>query len=301
MVKMKQYLLLFFRYALLTAISSTFIFACAPAPVSPTARPPVVVLQPTFTARTQPAIFPSASVQEPAGQVSNTPARDIVLDLLGQIDRNRALTDLQKITGEEPLCNDAGCYKVSNRQTGSAGLQRVKNYINAELVKSGYSVEINNWSRSKYSDQNLIAKKMGVSSPGEEIFLVAHLDGVIKEQRLRYPGADDDASGVVDILELARVLSNYSFNRTLVIFFSTGEEQGSLGVKSYLSQLTSKELSSIKYIIDVDMIGYDANNDGVMQLWHGGHSPSEDLTQTMRKIIVDYRLSLAPKITDGCG
>jgi Zn-dependent M28 family amino/carboxypeptidase len=115
------------------------------------------------------------------------------------------------------------------------------------------------------------------------------------------PAADDNASGVVDLLELARVLSSYSFNRTVVLLFTTGEEVGTLGAISYLDQLTSDELSSVQGVINIDMIGYDGNHDGVMELWHGGHPPSLELTQSMYKIIQAYSFKLKPGFSVGCG
>jgi hypothetical protein len=40
------------------------------------------------------------------------------------------------------------------------------------------------------------------------------------------PGADDDASGVAAVLELARVMSQHSFDATIVFAAFAGEEQG---------------------------------------------------------------------------
>jgi len=225
---------------------------------------------------------------------------DIVLEMLGQVNQDRALTDLRRITGEEPICTDDGCYTITNRLTGSEGLQWAKDYIYKELVSLGYSVELNDWSRSGYSDQNLIARKLGMVSPDEEIYFVAHMDGVYPGRGERYPAADDNASGVVNILELARVLSSYSFDRTVVLLFSTGEEQGALGVYSYVDQLSPGELSAIKYVVNVDMVSYDANLDGVMELWSGDHPPSLVLTQMMREIIQVYQLNLMPSLVSGC-
>lgn len=64
-----------------------------------------------------------------------------------------------------------------------------------------------------------------------EIYFVAHMDGVADS-----PAADDDASGVVSLLELARILRNRAIRNTVVLVFSTGEEQGALGVDSYIDQ-----------------------------------------------------------------
>jgi hypothetical protein len=225
----------------------------------------------------------------------------VVWEMLGQVNKDRALNDLRQLTGEEPICAGGGCYTINNRLTGSEGLHRAMDYISEELVSLGYSVEFEDWSRSGYSDRNLIARKPGVYSPTEEVYFVAHVDGVRKGVEERFPAADDDASGAVDSLELARILSSRSFSRTVVLLFTTGEEQGTLGSRSYLEQLSPPELGSIKYVVDVDVVGYDANGDGAMELWHGGHAPSMALTQMMSATIRAYQLDLAPGLVVGCG
>jgi hypothetical protein len=221
---------------------------------------------------------------------------DLVLEMLGKVDINRAKTDIRKLTGEESICNDTDCYTIYNRLTGSEGLSWAKKFVFQKLVQLGYSVELQDWSRSDYTDQNIVARKIGTVYPEEEIYFVAHLDGVAGS-----PAADDNASGVVDLLELARVLSGYSFSRTIVLLISTGEEQGTLGVQSYLSQLSASELGSIQYVVNIDMVGYDANQDGVMELWHGDHSPSLDLVHWMSDILQTYQLDISPQLVVGCG
>jgi len=226
---------------------------------------------------------------------------EVVWEMLGQVNQNRALSDLRRLTGEEPICAGTDCYTITNRVTGSEGLHRATDYVFNSLVSLGYSVAFRSWSRSESSDRNVIARKTGVYAPSEEIYFVAHVDGVKPSAEERFPAADDDASGVVDNLELARILSSHSFSRTVVLLFTTGEEQGTLGVRSYLDQLSPQELGSIKYAVDVDMVGYDGNRDGVMELWHGGHAPSMAVTQIMSETIVAYQLDLIPRFVVGCG
>jgi hypothetical protein len=226
---------------------------------------------------------------------------DTVWEMLGQVNLDRALEDLRQLSGEEPMCAGTYCYTIANRLTSTEGLQWATDYVSRELVSLGYAVEVQNWSRSGYTDRNVIARKTGVYSPTEEIYFVAHVDGVKPTAEERFPAADDDASGVVDNLELARILSRHTFSRTVVLLFTTGEEQGRLGARSYLDQLSPAELSSIKYAVNVDMVGYDGNGDGVMELWHGGHTPSMALTQMMSDTIRAYQLDLAPGFVVGCG
>jgi hypothetical protein len=233
--------------------------------------------------------------------VDATKAAGAIWQMLGQVDKDRALTDLRQLTGDMPICVPDGCHTITNRLTGSTGLQWAKDYLFNELVSLGYSTEKEDWSNSGYSDQNIIAKKPGMVTPNEEIYFVAHMDGVKKITLLNFPAADDNASGVVDLLEVARVLSSRTFNRTIVLLFTTGEEQGTLGVKSYISQLSQEEINSIKYVVNVDMIGYDANNDGGMELWYGGHAPSLALAQRLDETIQAYQLKLKPGFIVGCG
>ena len=219
--------------------------------------------------------------------------------MLGQVDPQRALNDLRRLTGEEPICVSAGCYTITDRLTGGEGLDWAMDYLDENLVALGYSAEFQEWPWSGSTERNLIARKAGVLTPTEEIYLVAHVDGV-KGSEEPYPAADDNASSVVNGLELARVFSNRSFDRTLVLFFSTGEEQGTLGVKDYLAQLSPSELSAIQYVINCDMTGYDANGDRVMELVHGDHPPSLALAQVMSETIAAYQLDLDQRMIVGC-
>jgi hypothetical protein len=277
------------------------LMSCATSPPIQSALPATAKPEPASGIAPQPTSFlPSRINTEAPIQPTGTPT-DIIWNMIAQVDRERVLADLRKLTGEEPICNNDGCYTITNRLTGSEGLQLAKDYIYAELTRLGYTVEIQNWSLSGYTDQNIIARKPGATLPDEEVLFVAHLDGVKKDNIHPFPSADDNASGAVDILESARILSAYSFDRSVVLFFSTGEEEGTLGVQSYIKQLSSAQISAIKYVVNLDMVGYDADGDRVMQLWHGDHPPSMALTQTISGIISAYQINLAPEIVPGCG
>jgi hypothetical protein len=242
----------------------------------------------------------SLPIQRPGPTTPISPTQT-VREMLRQVNRDRALGDLRRLTGEEPLCSGAECHTIANRLTGSEGLHWATDYIAKELVSLGYSVEFRNWSRAGYSDRNIIARKTGAYAPDEEVYFVAHVDGVKPRPGEVFPAADDDASGAVDNLELARILSSNTFSRTVVLLFTTGEEQGRLGARSYLDQLPPAALDSIQAAVDVDMVGYDANRDGVMELWHGAHAPSMAVTQMMSDTIKAYQLDLEPRFVVGCG
>lgn len=70
-------------------------------------------------------------------------------------------------------------------------------------------------------------------------------------------GADDNASGIAGLIELARIIKKYpkSFNNNNYLFIAfTGEELGLLGSKHYVANPTIP-LEKINYMINMDMIG----------------------------------------------
>jgi hypothetical protein len=216
-----------------------------------------------------------------------------VWTVVGQVSKDRLLTDLRRLTGVEQVCLDHGCYTITNRTTGSVGLQWAQDYVYQQLTDLGFTVQVQDWTLNGYQDQNLIVRYPGQVTPEDEIYFVAHMDGV------NSPAADDNASGTVDLLELARVISHRKYEKTIVLLFSAGEENGTLGVKYYLDHLTPSQLAAIKYVINVDMVGYDNNKDGIMELFNGDQPL--DFVQLLAGIILDYHINLTPQIVSDCG
>ena len=77
------------------------------------------------------------------------------------------------------------------------------------------------------------------------------------------PGADDDASGVAAVLELARVMSHYEFNATLVFLATAGEEQGHRGAAHWAAQAGKKGLN-LAGVLNNDTIGSTRGGDSTV-------------------------------------
>lgn len=71
-----------------------------------------------------------------------------------------------------------------------------------------------------------------------------------------HPGADDNASGVSVLLEVARVLGNtWRPARTVVFIAFTGEEAGRLGSVHYVKQPPAYPMDKVRAMINLDTIG----------------------------------------------
>ena len=83
------------------------------------------------------------------------------------------------------------------------------------------------------------------------VFLGAHTDSV--EQG---PGINDDGSGTIGILEIAKALKDFSVTNAVRFGFWTAEEFGLLGSEYYVSQLnqSAEEIAKVRLYLNFDMI-----------------------------------------------
>jgi hypothetical protein len=82
-----------------------------------------------------------------------------------------------------------------------------------------------------------------------------------KNAALPAPGACDDGSGTAAVMELARVMSQYEFDKTLVFVAFAGEEQGLIG-SSLQAAKARKENTVIEAVLNNDIIGTDTSGNG---------------------------------------
>ncbi len=102
------------------------------------------------------------------------------------------------------------------------------------------------YNSSTYS--NVVGILRGTTLPNEYIVVGAHYDSV------NNPGADDNASGCAGVLEAARAMSQYTFDRSIVFMGFDREEQGLVGSSAWASAHASWD---IRGMVSLDMIAYN--------------------------------------------
>lgn len=147
------------------------------------------------------------------------------------------------------------------RIPGSSGHSQVQEWMRAELQEAGWESRIQSTERLGHPIQNVIAYR-GDAKP--EIIIGAHYDTRlyadhdpdIAKQLDPVPGANDGASGVAILLELARVLPENDIPVWLVFF--DAEDNGRiegwdwiLGSKAFVEELDFDPQA----VVIVDMIG----------------------------------------------
>jgi hypothetical protein len=68
------------------------------------------------------------------------------------------------------------------------------------------------------------------------------------------PGVDDNGSGATLVIELARVMSRFSFNQTILFTTPTGEDEGLFGAKAWADFLSASGVE-IRAVLNSDIVG----------------------------------------------
>jgi hypothetical protein len=124
---------------------------------------------------------------------------------------------------------------------------------------------------SSYDLKNIVCEKPG--STNNTVMISAHYDSRMEDinnSTARAPGADDNASGISALLEIARILSNVSLNHSIIFVLFSGEEQGKLG-STYFADYVHKTDVDLDLLINLDMIGFssDIANDFLVEYDNG--------------------------------
>ena len=113
---------------------------------------------------------------------------------------------------------------------------------------------------------NVVAIQRGKIHPNRFIIMSGDIDSRISDPT-NYtddsPGANDNASGMAGTIEAARVLSEYTFNNSILYVGLAGEEQGLFGGKGLAKHAKEKGWEIIG-ILNNDMIGNIKGIDGII-------------------------------------
>lgn len=186
----------------------------------------------------------------------------ILVSVLAFALLNRINTEPERFDAEIAYTHVVNQMAFGSRTPGSEAHESVIEYIQNELVTYGWEVEIQNAERLGHPIKNIIARR----GSGEQwVILGAHFDSRLladndpnPENRSQpVPGANDGASGVAVLLELARVIPEDLNKETWLVFFDL-EDQGRIDGWDWIlgSQAFADSLEGVPdAVIIVDMIG----------------------------------------------
>lgn len=142
--------------------------------------------------------------------------------------------------------------------------------------------------------RNIIGSKIGTTEPDRQVIICAHMDNRSETPETIAPGSDDNGSGATAVIEAARIFTGFNFEKTIKFCLWTGEEQGLLGSAAYARDAFGRG-DDIAGVFNFDMIAWDGNSDGSIELHCGTMSSSQTLGHLFEDVITDYDISLDPE------
>jgi len=141
--------------------------------------------------------------------------------------------------------------EIGSRVMGMNGEAKAREYIGQQFERIGYEPSVQPFTFTRkgkeISSANVVAYKPGKSS--KQIIVGAHYDSVAIGK-----GADDNASGIGVLLEVAEVLKKVSTPYSIV-FVAFGAEEGGLnGSTYYADQMSEGEIKDTAGMVNLDSL-----------------------------------------------
>ena len=224
--------------------------------------------------------------------------------------------------------------RLKGREAGTKEAGKAARFIAKEFEKAGYDPILQPFTAEQLTAAigkqkegkapypakqcNVIAKLQG-STPGKYIVVGAHYDHLgYKEGIGIHPGADDNASGIVALLSLAKMMKAAGITPQYTLLFCAwdGEEKGLHGsryfvknwpdnnVISHLSATGTSLKESVVCYMNFDMVGrtITPENPGVTFAWNNNYPYLLDICKEAQKTIpAPFQVLLDERRGDGKG
>ena len=212
-------------------------------------------------------------------------------NIIDSVSIDSLVNTVKDLSGEQIIIIDGHNAFINNRKYDSDGNRITENYLLDLGRKFEYRTYINT-----YNDtcNNIIWESDGTLYSDSIVIIGAHFDTYNIHDFYRLsPGADDNASGCAAIIEIARLLKNYKPLLKMKFIFWDEEEVGLYG-SEYYSRNAKINTEKIKLYINLDMIGWDKDNEGKIRIRYPYINKSSIYANSARKICLDFIPGLNP-------
>ena len=170
--------------------------------------------------------------------------------------------------------------KIGIKATGTAGFDSATEWLINRYTALGYSPIVDTFLVGEDTSYNVIAEKPG-SEPNKWIIVGAHFDSVDEG-----PGANDNGSGVIATLEIARLIKDVDTKIGVRIVNFGAEENGLVGSRHYVANTLADETEEeIQLMFNLDQIGgaITSNNSTIVCERDEDDSPFSNNEMSSRK------------------
>ena len=214
------------------------------------------------------------------------PQSPFVQQIINSVNQDSLIQYVKELSGVVPTIINGTPQTIVSRHKLQPGNALAETYIKQKLQSYGLTTTIQSFSTT---GKNVYAVQPGTEFPNQKYIVCAHFDAMPSGSVA--PGADDNASGTAAVIEAARIFSQHSFPYTIVYALWDEEEQGLIGSDYYATQAANAG-DSILGVINMDMIAWDSNNDGVANIHNRAVGSSVELYNKMVEVNTQYGINL---------
>jgi Peptidase family M28 len=240
-------------------------------------------------------------MKPPKISLANLPPQDKrVAKRLGLVTVTDIEKALKELTGEVDVTVGGTTLKIKSRSTYGTGVNDAIKLLEEFYAGLGVSTTKVSYKWRGKTYQNLVAEFKGTVRPEKVLVVGSHIDSTAGDTFAAEkvaPGADDDGSGTVALMELAKALAamlkdGAVIGDTIRLVHFTGEEQGLWGSYTYSDKLYNGG-TQVTYMVQIDMIGYCAKKGNRLDLHdEADRNGSHSLVELFVRNIARYRLDL---------
>lgn len=233
------------------------------------------------------------------GGGGTTPATIDIPKIIEKVSESKIREYMKNLVDSDDIPGDDESQSRWSTYNGEGGRPK-GNRIEAEYIKkhfsdNGIAVEFDEFSVSGIPTNNIVATISGVDT--SKIYLVtSHMDSRGDANsggsNTVSPGADDNASGTVAVMEAARVIKESGIipKRTIKFITFSGEEQGLFGSEHYVASKPR-----VTGVINADMIGNSTGDECVGFGYKDTVSGSKEIALKLEDAITKYDIGLEGK------
>lgn len=154
------------------------------------------------------------------------------------------------------------------------------------------------WNGFTVQADNVIAIFPGTEIGAGVILIGAHYDSITRDWTngaTLAPGANDNASGIAALLEIAHIMSRRSHRATLIFVAFSAEETGKQGSQTFVTAYIRQQAIDVRAMINLDIIGspWGANGESNMRFVRlfsaeSNESPSRQLARQLGLVVRTY-------------
>ena len=205
------------------------------------------------------------------------------------INSDTLVKDLRQLSGDLPVTLNGKELRIRERRLDE-NKAHARTWLRQQYEALGFTVaELPYQGRSFGTNANFVAEKVGRDT-SRVLIVSSHLDSVGNA------GADDNGSGTISALAMARALKDTPLKYNLRIVAFDEEELGLVGSEAYAQALAgSGEIDQVVGVINMEMTGYNARGDGSFHIIDCHENTSEQLSRIFKAVAGrDQALKLKP-------